>query len=44
MNWHIWSAFDDINQLKMGIYNIEENVWTITPLLGFSIAAGKSLI
>jgi hypothetical protein len=44
MTWLIRSGFDEINQLKMGMYNIEENVWTITRLFGFSISGGKSLI
>ena len=43
INWQILPMFDDdINQLQMGIYNIEENFWTITPLFGFSISGGKS--
>ena len=43
LNWQILATFEDeINQLQMGIYNIEENFWTITPLFGFSISGGKS--
>ena len=43
LNWQILSIFDDdINQLQMGIYDIEENDWTISPLFGFSISGGKS--
>ena len=43
MNWHTIPIFGtEINQLQMGIYNIEENDWTITPLFGFSISGGKS--
>ena len=43
LNWQTLPIFDDnINQLQMGIYDIEENDWTITPLFGFSISGGKS--
>ena len=43
INWQSLPMFgDDINQLQMGIYQIEENDWTITPLFGFSISGGKS--
>ena len=43
INWQSLPMFgDDINQLQMGIYHIEENDWTITPLFGFSISGGKS--
>ena len=44
INWQILTIglYDEVNQLKMGIYNIEENSWTITPLFGFSISGGKS--
>ena len=42
INWQILPIFgDEINQLQMGIYNIEENDWTIIPLFGFSISGGK---
>ena len=41
-NWNFVTLFDEVNQLQMGIYNIEENDWTITPLFGFSISGGKS--
>ena len=48
INWQILTfnpgvgLHDEVNQLQMGIYNIEENSWTITPLFGFSISGGKS--
>ena len=48
INWQILTinpglgVYDEVNQLQMGIYNIEENSWTITPLFGFSISGGKS--
>ena len=42
INWHIVTPFDEVNQLQMGIYNIEENDWRISPLFGFSISGGKS--
>ena len=42
MNWQILAIDDEVNQMQMGIYNIEENSWTIMPLFGFSISGGKS--
>ena len=43
LNWQILATFEDeINQLQMGIYDVEEDDWTITLLFGFSISDGKS--
>ena len=43
INWQILPVFGDkINQLQMGIYDVEEDDWTITFLFGFSISDGKS--
>ena len=43
INWQILPVFGDkINQLQMGIYDVEEDNWTITLLFGFSISDGKS--
>ena len=43
INWQILPIFgDEMNQLQMGIYDIDKNNWKITPLVGFSISGGKS--